>query len=89
MALDAVLHDNGKVLVAAEMHGAAAAQFFQRGIATALRPGIAIEIREQAVVHASMQVHRAAEGGLREHTLHLRAAPVAAPLPQEIDLAFA
>ena len=44
--VDAVLHDDGEVLVAAEMHGAGLPDQPQRGIAARLRPAVAVEVGE-------------------------------------------
>ncbi len=86
---DAVLHDDGEMLVAAEMHGPRAADFFERAIARRLRPAVAIEVGEQAIVALAVHVDGAAEGGLREHGLHLRAGPVLRPVAEEFLLPLA
>jgi hypothetical protein len=77
-----------EVLVATEVDGMRLADFAERGIAAGLRPTVAVEVGEQAVVAVAMDVDRTGEGGLGKHGFHFGPAPVPAPAPQEVELAL-
>ena len=81
-----MLYDDGEVLVAAEMHGAGLPDQPQRGIATRLWPAVAVEVGEQPLVGLIVHVHRAAEGGLREHRLGPHAGRVLRPAVEPGEL---
>ena len=79
MLLDPVLHDHREVLIAAKVGRVGGLQEPQSRIAAALRPAVAVEVGEQPVVGAAVQVDGAAEGRGRERRLRADALPVAAP----------
>jgi hypothetical protein len=87
--VDAVLHQDGQVLVAAEMNRPGAANFLERAVAAGLRPAVAIEIRQQPRIALAVHVDRAAECRLRQHGLDLGAGPVLPPRAQEAQLPLA
>lgn len=59
-----MLHDNGEVLITAEMHSTSLFDQPQRLLAAGLGPAVAVEVGEQPVARIAMQVDRATEGGL-------------------------
>ena len=68
---------------------ARARRISRRAASSALRPAVAIEIGQQAVVGLAVQMDRAAERRLRQHALHLCTGPVLPPVAQEFQLPLA
>ena len=89
VAVNAVLNHHGEVLVSTEMAGARLAQDLQGFVAAGLWPAVAVQISEQAVFLAAVEVHGSAEGGLGEGDFHLCIGPVRGPVLEEIELALA
>ena len=89
MRVDAVLHDDRQVLIAAEVRGLRRLQNPQGGVAARLRPAVAVQVGEQPVVPGAVEVHRAAESRLREGALRPHALPLVGPAgePGELPLA--
>ena len=88
--VDAMLDDDGEVLVATEVGCPGAADFEQGALAAGLGPAVAVEVGEQALVATAVHVDGTAEGGGGEHAFHFCAlAVVLAPLVEEGFLAFA
>ncbi len=79
MPLDAVPHDDGEVLVAAEVRCVRGLQEFERRVPAALRPAVAIKVGEEAVVGAAVEMDSAGERRGRERRLRADALPVATP----------
>ena len=84
--VDAVLHDDGEVLVAAEMDSPSPLDEPEGGVAARLRPAVAVEVGEQPLIGLAVHVHRAAEGGLREHPLGPHAGRVLRPAVEPGEL---
>jgi hypothetical protein len=68
-SLDAVLDDDGQVLVAAQVASQGTPQFAQTVVAAGLRPAVAVQVGQQAIRLGAVHVYGAAERGLRERRL--------------------
>ena len=60
--LDTMFHNDGKMLIAAQMRSPRATHFQERTFASGLWPAIAVEIGKQATIAASVHVDGSTEG---------------------------
>jgi hypothetical protein len=62
--VDAVLDENGEVLITTEMRCPDTADFTEGFVSPGLWPSVAVEISEESVVGTAMNMNRTTESGL-------------------------
>jgi len=87
--VDAMAHGDREVLVATKVGGGGAADFAKGVVASGLGPGVGIEVGEEPVGGATVNVNGTTEGSLAEDDFLVGSGPVLRPFVKEFQLAVA
>lgn len=74
--VDAMADGNREVLITTKVGGGCAADFAEGIVATGLRPGVGIEVGEEAVGGGAVNVNGSAEGGLAQNNFLVGSGPI-------------